>query len=1164
MAYCQDCIPFHFKDENGKPAGMIIDHWRKWSEKTGVGIEFVAASWNETLEMVRTGAAQVHAGLYYNAERDRYLDYGSALRETETHVFFNKDIPLVSEVTKLAAYRVGVVAGDYVEGFLKQEIPQGSVTGYADYEALVADLESGALKVFAADKPTAIYHLANAGLRDDFAHPIDRPLYRNDWKPAVRQGDAETLALIEKGMAAITEAEKEDIARPWRADTGIGLTPSEREWLAAHPVIQLGSDRAWPPFEYLDDQDRHRGLSAAYAQRLEKILGVTLSPPASLTWTENITRAKDGRIDMLTSVAPTPEREEFLIFTKPYMTWPNVIATRSDIQDIGSVEDLDGLRVGVVAGYAIEEIMKREHPRVIIVSHKDMPEGLLALSTGKTDAFVDSFGTINHYARQMQLGNIAVVAPTPHIIEIGFGVRADWPELARIMDKALSAITPEERGQMLEAIGLPAQIPFAKAPTRAKQRASRVSGTEAVVLVTVFVVVGILLVTLIWLIRGQKRPLLRSLRGKSLMFIVGVFVLVGGSTLWVMGYVSDRISVQFGQYIAERHVLWHKEKVLGTIKRELALSKQMAESEILSQWMQDENDPDLATRARRELQSYHDNFNNHIYFAGVRKSGHFFYADEKVERVELEVVDTLSSQDEDDDWFFASLKDSSPYHFNVDHNSDLGVTNLWINYVLREGRNVHGVVGTGIHLTDFIDDFIASDIDDVTAMMIGSGGAIHAHADATKIDHNVLGKSMDDDAGIWGLLGSDEERQLLRDRMDKLKSGGKGAEAIFLRVDGINGLVALSYLEPLDWYNMAVFEPSALVGLNEAGTLLAALVLAFSISVIAFVVGQNILVIRPLNQLTHGARRLSDGDYHVQLAVEQQDELGDLSRTFNTMAATIDDYTKNLETKVDERTRELSEAYEIITGSIDYASRIQRSVLPETDVMDDDFQDHFIIWEPRDVVGGDLYWHRNTFSGPLIIVADCTGHGVPGAFMGMIATGALNHALAENPDADPARLLQRMNQLVKESLGQDRDDGESDDGLELGICHLDPEAGVLRFAGARFSLFVGDHEGIRELSGDKAGIGYRAVPVDQTFKVQTIDNPQDSTFYMSSDGLIDQIGGDRHRSFGKKRFRSLLETIRHLPLSEQRQRILDEFEAYQGQEVRRDDLCVVGFRPLVR
>ncbi|MGN7614454.1 transporter substrate-binding domain-containing protein [Magnetococcales bacterium HHB-1] len=132
VAYSVDSIPFHFTGDNGQPAGMIIDQWRLWSKKTGIAIDFMPATWDETLRMVGEGRAEAHAGLFYNSNRDQFLDYGVALTRTDTHVFLHKALPPISRLEDLAAYRIGVLAKDYVEGHLKEKLPGASVIGFSE------------------------------------------------------------------------------------------------------------------------------------------------------------------------------------------------------------------------------------------------------------------------------------------------------------------------------------------------------------------------------------------------------------------------------------------------------------------------------------------------------------------------------------------------------------------------------------------------------------------------------------------------------------------------------------------------------------------------------------------------------------------------------------------------------------------------------------------------------------------------------------------------------------------------------------------------------------------------------------------------------------------------------------------------------------------------
>lgn len=264
--------------------------------------------------------------------------------------------------------------------------------------------------------------------------------------------------------------------------------------------------------------------------------------------------------------------------------------------------------------------------------------------------------------------------------------------------------------------------------------------------------------------------------------------------------------------------------------------------------------------------------------------------------------------------------------------------------------------------------------------------------------------------------------------------------------------------------------------------------------------------------------------------------------------------------ELEEAQSSLRDAFEVISNSITYAARIQRSMLTDETLLNTLVPNHFLIWEPRDHVGGDAYWCHRWGRGVLLALGDCTGHGVPGAFMTMIANGAIEMALLEAPPGDPAALLARVHGLIQSVLGQDRDGGESNDGLDIGLCFIPPRGRTITFAGARFSLFRACGDTVEEVRGDKLGLGYRAVPHDARFTNHEIELAAGQALYMTSDGLLDQIGGPRRRGFGKRRFTALLQEVAGRPLAEQREAILRALTDHQGTEERRDDVSVVGFR----
>jgi len=260
-------------------------------------------------------------------------------------------------------------------------------------------------------------------------------------------------------------------------------------------------------------------------------------------------------------------------------------------------------------------------------------------------------------------------------------------------------------------------------------------------------------------------------------------------------------------------------------------------------------------------------------------------------------------------------------------------------------------------------------------------------------------------------------------------------------------------------------------------------------------------------------------------------------------------------------TEELEASHKEVIDSINYASRIQRSVLASETDFGDAFTDHFVIWEPRDMVGGDMLLSSYAWGdGHLVVLGDCTGHGVPGAFVTLLANAAVERAILHVEPGNVAQLIQDAHGLLQETLGQHQEGGTSDDGIELGACYVPAGGGAMMFAGARFSLFVVDGGAVTEIKGTKKGMGYRGIPRDQEYASHDVSVEPGRSYYMTTDGFTDQVGGDLRRMYGKKRFKALLTALHGKPMEEQKTSIMKALVDFQGDEARRDDVSVIGFK----
>jgi serine phosphatase RsbU (regulator of sigma subunit) len=250
----------------------------------------------------------------------------------------------------------------------------------------------------------------------------------------------------------------------------------------------------------------------------------------------------------------------------------------------------------------------------------------------------------------------------------------------------------------------------------------------------------------------------------------------------------------------------------------------------------------------------------------------------------------------------------------------------------------------------------------------------------------------------------------------------------------------------------------------------------------------------------------------------------------------------------------------IIVDSITYAKRIQLSILPRDSILDQYMKEYFIIWKPRDIVGGDIYWFRNISDTEFILaVIDCTGHGVPGAVMTMIANSLLNRIVDDYVHDNPSQVLKNLNALMRDTLKQNIASALSDDGLDIGLCYVDTRNKTLLFSGARLSLFYFHDSTLREITGDKQSIGYKKSRDDYEYRNHEVHMKGSNMFYMATDGYYEQNSPESNLPLGREKFKELLKSCSSIPFVEQKSYLEKTLSQYQLDTPQRDDITLLGF-----
>lgn len=275
-----------------------------------------------------------------------------------------------------------------------------------------------------------------------------------------------------------------------------------------------------------------------------------------------------------------------------------------------------------------------------------------------------------------------------------------------------------------------------------------------------------------------------------------------------------------------------------------------------------------------------------------------------------------------------------------------------------------------------------------------------------------------------------------------------------------------------------------------------------------------------------------------------------------------------LEDTVEERTHELREQKEIveeqnrhITESIDYARNIQMAMLPSEEEMKRAFTDHFVIYRPKETVGGDFYWMYA--SGPSVWAAavDCTGHGVAGAFMSMIGSDLLNQTIIEKKLTDPAQVLTELDRGIKLAFAQSASEFEGDKGMDVCLVRIDRKQGRLFFAGAQRPLYVLRGEELTELEGDRCSISSVQEAVAAHFTTHELPISEGMRIFLSSDGYADQFGGAKGKKFMTRKLKELLISCHDRPFSEQKAALDHALDSWKGTEYPQlDDILLMGMR----
>ena len=256
----------------------------------------------------------------------------------------------------------------------------------------------------------------------------------------------------------------------------------------------------------------------------------------------------------------------------------------------------------------------------------------------------------------------------------------------------------------------------------------------------------------------------------------------------------------------------------------------------------------------------------------------------------------------------------------------------------------------------------------------------------------------------------------------------------------------------------------------------------------------------------------------------------------------------------------LAEKNKQITDSLEYAKRIQLSLLPDSQQIMSKFKDSFLWYQPKDIVGGDFYCYYEFENTICLVVLDCSGHGVPGAFMTVLANTLLNRYVTEFKSEDsPSNVLSFLDKNVKKELNQQGIQLSAFEGIDLATCMINTKLRHLKFSGAKMPLYHYSKGKLNHIKGNRYSVGGGNSTIKK-FDEVSIDLKRNDVIYLATDGFQDQFGGEKGKKYMKLHFKSLLQSIAEQPLEDQGEKLKSVFYEWKNFNLQTDDVLVMGIK----
>ena len=921
---------------------------------------------------------------------------------------------------------------------------------------------------------------------------------------------------------------------------GVELSLEEKKFLQKNQTIILGADASWFPFDFRDEKGIHKGFDADYLKLLNKKLGINIRVETGI-WAELQEKVKNKQLAGLVGPSKTPQRDEYMLFTQSYFSLAEVILVKKDRLTLNSLDDLNGKKLGIKKGSSNIEFIKTNFPKINIILFDSEAQSIRATSFGEIDGSLSNIGAASVEIEKAFISNLKIGIDIKELgSDMRFGIRNDWPELVSILQKGIDEITQEDIKSLSD-----------------KWLISDTNNYE------LFIKVGIGLIILILVIIYYNRRLKQVVNEKTSELTIllksfdknviasrtdlnGRIIYASDAFCKISGYTKEELIGKSHNIV--RHTDMPKEiyiELWNTIK-----SNNVWKGEIKNRkkdggfyWTEAIISPEYDSKGKV------------VSYSAIRQD---ITAKKEVEELTFSLEEKVKLRTidlENEKKFVNSVMNSQT---SIVIATD-GITLKIANKAFLDFYKIDNIEEFKEKFGNCIcDTFIISNNDEYLQKITKGKKWIEYVYDNQNLVHKAK-------------ILKDNQEHIFSISADKFEFNGDILlTAVFTDITELE-----KTREEVEKILANILLP-VLITSKEKRKILYANKYA------------EIQYEKPVEKIVGSdiddIYTIEGQHYHIIEAIKNFGKVENMEESFKTATGkefiallSVTPIIYNNEesyigmvtdiTKQKAMENEIRAIHKHTKESIEYAALIQHSLIPSNDLFRNYFSDYLTIWHPKDIVGGDMYLFEGLRSDDecLLMVIDCTGHGVPGAFVTMLVKAIerqIKGYILNNPNEDisPAKMLSIFNKNIKHLLQQEEDTAISNVGFDGGILYYNKAKKNIKYAGAQTALFYIKDNELKTIKGDRHSVGYKKSDKNFVFTEHELSVNEGMNIFITTDGYLDQNGGEKGYPFGKKRFENILLEHKDESFADIQEILIDSLDIYQGNEDRNDDITVIGLK----